>query len=327
MPSKNIFIPSFLQKNRKRKLEERRTSSTDILLPEDSVTSRPSKMLKFRKSLSNTSCKDTPKWAKKQPIRQSSTFLKKTYYNVQLMMKSANGTLYSAYQLGTDRPVCLKQIEKSTTNCYETISKDFKLPSEIFFHFKAFDVCPAFVVEPIEWIEFKNYYVIVMEKPPNSTDLFEISKKWPHGMHESIALNVLDQLIKCTKALHDANICHRDIKDENVLINTQTLQIKLIDFGSATQIEPVYRQRRGTPEYWPPEFHLEGSSKPDELTVWSIGAVFYILLTGEWNFKAPTIKRNYQKEANVCRFSQSTTNLVNGLLCPNPKQRFSLSQL
>ena len=169
-----------------------------------------------------------------------------------------------------------------------------------------------------------------MEKPPNSIDLFEVSKKNPNGMHESIALNVLDQMIQCTKALHAASICHRDIKDENVLINTQTLQIKIIDFGSACEIQhsgQLYQNRRGTPEYWPPEYYLEEMSKPDELTVWSIGAVFYILLTGEWNFKAPTVKRNYQKEVTVCRFTQSTANLVNGLLCPNPKQRFRLSQL
>ena len=119
--------------------------------------------------------------------------------------------------------------------------------------------------------------------------------------------------------------CHRDIKDENILVDMSALKIKLIDFGSATDVKPdSYTMSRGTPEYWAPEFYLEGRQRAEELTIWSLGAVFYIMVTGEWNFAPPAYTPNPDKEKKL---SMTSRQLLRAMLCANPNQRCRFDQL
>jgi serine/threonine protein kinase len=65
----------------------------------------------------------------------------------------------------------------------------------------------------------------------------------------------MSQLADTLSYLHNNNIAHRDIKLENILINKNTLKIKLIDFGFATKSigHSVRSALIGTPCYLPPE--------------------------------------------------------------------------
>ena len=261
-------------------------------------------------------------WQAPRVVQKSSSILHEYYSDVKLMIESANGTLFSATEKATGRAVCIKQVSKKQMKCFKKLENGNDMPSEFYFHFKAAQVSKA-VVEPLTWLEFRKYYVIVMEKPQDSIDLFEVSKKYG-ALTEPAAIAILSQLLDCAKALHAVGICHRDIKDENLLFNINTLEIKLIDFGSATHVGSKFSSPKGTPEYFPPEYFLEDSYGAEELTVWSIGAVFYILLTAEWNFEKPYFNRNYKKEKKL---SNETVNILNGLLCPNPAQRFRLHSL
>jgi len=52
-------------------------------------------------------------------------------------------------------------------------------------------------------------------------------------MTENEAKIIFKNIAEAIQILHHNNIIHRDIKDENVLINTKTKKIQLIDFGSS----------------------------------------------------------------------------------------------
>ena len=68
---------------------------------------------------------------------------------------------------------------------------------------------------------------------------------------EDKAVVILQQIWNTIDYLHSIHICHRDIKLDNIMINQETLEIKLIDFGFATKFSDSknLKGKIGTPYY------------------------------------------------------------------------------
>ncbi|MEM7477231.1 MAG: serine/threonine-protein kinase [Planctomycetota bacterium] len=114
------------------------------------------------------------------------------------------------------------------------------------------------------------------------------------------ALNIVPQICGALQYAHDQGIVHRDIKPENILVDRQG-QIKIADFGLAKLLSEsenqdnltVTRQVMGTLKYMAPE-QMEGAAEIDHRAdIYSLGVVFYELLTGDiplGRFAAPSAK-------------------------------------
>ncbi|MFV1967801.1 MAG: protein kinase [Pirellulaceae bacterium] len=102
------------------------------------------------------------------------------------------------------------------------------------------------------------------------------------------ALAVVPQICEALQFAHDEGIVHRDIKPENILLDRKG-RVKIADFGLAKLAggEPDdftltgTHQVMGTPRYMAPE-QMEGSHQVDHRAdIYSLGVVFYEMLTGE----------------------------------------------
>jgi len=102
------------------------------------------------------------------------------------------------------------------------------------------------------------------------------------------ALEIVEQVCSALQYAHDEGVVHRDIKPENILID-RAGRAKIADFGLAKMtraghsVERLTRtqQAMGTPQYMAPEqieHPLEVDHRAD---IYSLGVVFYELLTGE----------------------------------------------
>lgn len=91
------------------------------------------------------------------------------------------------------------------------------------------------------------------------------------------------------------HIVHGDLKDENVLVEPETLSTKLIDFGAARIVTDgqALTGYAGTDHVASPEASQDRGSYDAYLQeVWSLGVVLYIMLTGTYPFVTPVRERH-----------------------------------
>lgn len=256
------------------------------------------------------------------------------------------GTVFLAINQFTKAKVALKKIKKydtsidlsfnekvSTSSC----SKDQLIKNEINI-LKNLD--HPNIVKIIEFYNTKKAYYIVNEYCP----LGELFNQIHHRFTEMEIAVLFYQLFSGLCYLHENNICHRDIKLENILISNQEKDIelgidyfwiKIIDFGTATifqrnQCENVIV---GSSYYIAPEvFKKHYNEKCD---TWSAGVILYMLLVGRAPFDGSNddiiisrIKKGLynKKNRNLISASTEVQNLIRSLLEIKVDKRLSAKE-
>ncbi|XP_067897889.1 PAS domain-containing serine/threonine-protein kinase isoform X2 [Heterodontus francisci] len=182
------------------------------------------------------------------------------------------------------------------------------------------------IIKVLDVFENLDFFQLVMEKHGVGLDLFEFIDQRP-DLDEPLASFIFRQIVAAVDYLHSKCILHRDIKDENVIID-KDFTVKLIDFGSAVTLEPgkVFHTFYGTIEYCSPEVLLGNPYSGPELEIWSLGVTLYTLVFAENPFSdveetvAAMLKPPFQ-------MSDEFMNLVSWMLQPDPRHRLSLEEL
>ena len=148
---------------------------------------------------------------------------------------------------------------------------------------------------------------------------------------EVVALGV--QLSEALHYAHERGVVHRDLKPSNLML-TEGGELKLTDFGIAKDLDATALtgtgRTLGTATYMAPE-QIRGTPEISHKTdLYSLGAVFYHLLTGEPPFGGPTalvLMHNHINEparrpsAKVEEIPKALDDLVVNLMSKNPTDR------
>jgi len=128
-------------------------------------------------------------------------------------------------------------------SCFVAQESGRRLPIEISLLNRSSDV-PG-VIRLVDYFEQPDSFIVVMERPQRMKDLFDhITECGCLDEDEARCLFLL--IVKTAVALYDAGIVHRDIKDENILVDAESGDIRLIDFGSGTFLhDGVYSDFEG----------------------------------------------------------------------------------
>src|SRR5690349_15731150 len=114
------------------------------------------------------------------------------------------------------------------------------------------------------------------------------------------AIHLMEQLCDALQAAHSANVVHRDLKPQNILVDADD-HVYVADFGLARTLEPnVTGMTRsgavmGTPLYMSPE-QVEGNPVEHRTDIYALGLIFYEMLTGTLPFSGDsTYQLMYQR--------------------------------
>uniref|UniRef100_A0A8C6PQ00 non-specific serine/threonine protein kinase n=1 Tax=Nothobranchius furzeri TaxID=105023 RepID=A0A8C6PQ00_NOTFU len=182
------------------------------------------------------------------------------------------------------------------------------------------------LLQVLEVFENGSYFQMVMEKHGDGLDLFEFIDMQPR-LDEPLTSYIFRQIVAAVFYLRCKNIIHRDIKDENIIID-KCFHIRLIDFGSAAILVPgkLFYNFCGTMEYCSPEVLQGNPYKGPELEMWSLGVLLYTLLFSENPF-CDVGEILDAKLKPPFPLSSELHALLRGLLHPDHTKRMTLDQL
>jgi cyclin-dependent kinase len=115
-------------------------------------------------------------------------------------------------------------------------------------------------------------------------DLKKYLDKYNGFIRPSVMKSFLYQLLLGVAYCHEVHILHRDIKPQNLLININTLELKIADFGLArafTVPSRTYSSEVVTLWYRPPDVLLGSQTYDTKIDLWSIGCVFSEMASGK----------------------------------------------
>ncbi|KAJ6642763.1 PAS domain-containing serine/threonine-protein kinase [Pseudolycoriella hygida] len=247
------------------------------------------------------------------------------YTNLKQIGEGAYGYVKMAYRHHDRMLVITKFIlkEKLMPHCMVLTEDKRSIPMEIYL---LKTVKHPNIVTVLDVFENEKYFQLVMEKHGSGMDLFEFIDRRPN-MDEVLACYIFRQIANAVDYLHSMHILHRDIKDENVIID-QHFHVKLIDFGSATFMEEgrLFSTFYGTTEYCSPEVLAGNKYAGPELEMWSMGVTLYVLLFVENPFL--DIEETLRAELKLPHVvSAPLQALLFTMLDKNPKTRCTMKQL
>merc|ERR1711936_1447123 len=246
----------------------------------------------------------------------------KLYKLEEVIGKGGFGTVFAAIRKRDKMQVAVKEVYKA-----KIIKKtaDGKTPLEVALMQQVKDV-PG-VIRIVDFFEMPESFLIVMEKF-HCQDLFDyISERG--ALSEAKARLMFSQLLDTVLMCHNNGVLHRDIRDENILIDVKTEQIKLIDFGSGTYLhDGLYNDFEGTRVYAPPEWIKYRRYTADGLTVWSLGILLHDMVCGDIPFETDSqILLGLPEWGEEAPLSVQCRDLLASCLHTDPTQRPSLLQI
>ncbi|MBP0018013.1 MAG: AAA family ATPase [Cyanobacteria bacterium SBLK] len=204
------------------------------------------------------------------------------YENFLQIHDSSNSQVYRARRVEDGQPVILKFLNREypTPEQIRRYKQEYSLTHQL----DAPGIIKAYRLE-----EWQRSYAIALEDFGGISLQQWLQEREPLSLKEFLAIAIA--IAESLAQIHAQNIIHKDINPANLIVNPQTQELKIIDFGISTQLNrenPTLKNPNvleGTLAYISPEQTGRMNRGLDYRTdFYSLGVTFYELLTGKRPF-------------------------------------------
>lgn len=201
----------------------------------------------------------------------------------------------------------------------------------------------------IHYVANGNGPIVLNNKPPVNREYIVYENVYHSDLYEYLAINqrfterqakfIFKKILEGIRAMHNANICHRDLMAENILLD-ENYNPKISGFYfsciNANNLQDIH----GITSYTAPELLLNQPYNGIQSDIFSLGQLLFVLVTGQLGFKHANQNDNFyrliinpQNHAQYWEFfnnlnlSQSFKNLFVSMVAQNPGQRPTIDQI
>ncbi|WP_129775052.1 serine/threonine-protein kinase [Peristeroidobacter soli] len=242
------------------------------------------------------------------------------YRFLQTIARSPKSEVHVALSVELGHNVAVKVLRTGPLSTLEAGEEErFDRERELLMRIKH----PA-IVDVYDWGHGEDFRYIVTEYFPGGS----LELRIRNLMTATDSVDIFLQIAAALQVVHAANLCHRDLKPANVMMRPDG-RIVLIDFGLAKHLGTAHTNAgevRGSPYYISPE-QAEGAEVDQRSDIYSLGIMFYEMLTGQRPFRGTSVIGIIQSHRNdpipvlpepLSRFQR----LIDGMLAKEPSERF-----
>ncbi len=233
--------------------------------------------------------------------------------------KGAFGVVVEGVRRSDSRPVAIKIVpmERVTTwvhHCGEQVPQEVKT-------LRVLQEVDG-VVDLLSFHKSENYVFLVLGRPELYMDLYRFME-FMGSVPEDLARRFFRRIVRVvTECWARHQLLHNDLKEENLVVDLNTMTVTVIDWGQACEARDYPANRLlGTRGYVPPEFFRPDTRDPLQGLVWSLGVTLFSLTHWGPPFRG---ERGLQIRDDL---SEEGASFIRGCLDSDPSTRLTFTQL